>query len=30
LVPEAANRYRIDVVASQYIRLFEDSRGYKH
>jgi len=26
LVPNAANRFRIDVVASQYVRLFESSR----
>jgi glycosyltransferase involved in cell wall biosynthesis len=29
LVPDVANRYHIDIVASQYIRLFEDSHDEK-
>jgi glycosyltransferase involved in cell wall biosynthesis len=29
LVQDAAHRYRIDVVASQYVRLFQDSRGHQ-
>ncbi len=29
LVQDAAHRYRIDVVASQYVRLFHDIRGHQ-
>ncbi len=29
LVQDAAHRYRIDVVASQYVRLFRESHGHQ-